>query len=108
MSVAAHAVQRLPDERALTDHNVIELVLRHPGNIVANLFSVSREAETGADWEWWILDLESCVGLLVQAKKMSGRFEQAQYVQLPHEYASGERQIERLLRTPSPAAPVNP
>ena len=53
-------------------------------------------------------DDREVVALLVQAKKMSGHFARARYVQLGHEYPSAELQIDRLIRSSRSGFPKSP
>jgi integrase len=85
---------RLPDERAATDYNMIEMAIRHDDIVRVRLFGTSEEARTGADWHWWVTDDKRYLSLLVQAKKLVSDV----YAQLGHVVASSRtRQIDLLI-----------
>jgi hypothetical protein len=87
-----------PDERSFTDHHLIELMRRHPVEVKTAKIDQNREAETGADFEWWLGDGVRYLPMRVQAKKRD--LESASYLGLRKQAgASGERQIDRLLQT---------
>lgn len=90
---------RLPYEEAFTDHNMVELGIRHPRQVTYRLFDRTWEAETGADFEWWIVDPVQRVlfPMLVQAKKMNrlGSYEDVGR-RLGNDHAR-PLQIERLI-----------
>ena len=86
---------REPDERAFTDHNLMHLVRNHAPVVDVGLFDNSREAITGADFEWWIGDGTSYIALLVQAKRMNHK---GRFLELRRTIgASGPFQLLRLL-----------
>jgi hypothetical protein len=68
--------QRLIDERAFTDWPLMTMHIRHWPLVQVGLFSGSKEALTGADFEWWIGDGAQYLPMLVQAKriKTNGRY----------------------------------
>ncbi|HEY8731338.1 MAG TPA: DUF6615 family protein [Candidatus Limnocylindria bacterium] len=89
---------RLPDERAFTDHHLVELSIRHPSEVEAKLFTNSDEALTGADFEMWFGGGHQFVGTLVQAKKL----DRDRYGELDHAVGGKSRapkQIDKLIDT---------
>jgi hypothetical protein len=61
----------LPGEETLTDINLIELKRTLPPLIYTEKFTRYREGrDTAADWEWWIGDRDTWLGLRVQAKRL--------------------------------------
>ena len=86
-----------PDERAFTDHHLIELCRHHQREIQASKFDQNTEAQTAADFEWWIGDGESYLPARVQAKKL--HLHDAAYQELANPTSDKtELQIERLIR----------
>ncbi|MGA5304615.1 hypothetical protein ACPCHT_32225 [Nucisporomicrobium flavum] len=63
------SVGLVPGETTFTDNALLELAISHPAHIAVQRFPSSREAVTGADWEWWIHDNDGYVGFRVQAKR---------------------------------------
>jgi len=85
-----------PDERVFTDHHLIELCRRHPAQIRAAKFTQNREAETAADFEWFIGDGDGYLALRVQAKKLD--LDRCIYPGLAARIGkSGKRQIDQLI-----------
>lgn len=92
---------RLPDERAFTDHHLVELSIRHPSEVQAKVFRISDEARSGADFELWFAGSSKFVGALVQAKKM----DQNAYGELDAvvgKKVGAPRQIDTLVRACAP------
>lgn len=88
----------LPDERAFTDHHLIELTRHHPAEVRVAKINQNREAETGADFEWWLGQGERYLPMRVQAKKLD--LASSSYAQIAH--TSGrdrDSQIDRLIKT---------
>lgn len=57
-------------EESITDFNLLELQNKHPNEIKTQKFTKRREAQEGADWEWWLGSGNNWLGLRVQAKKI--------------------------------------
>jgi hypothetical protein len=60
-------------EETLTESNLIIVEELHNNHVVVEQFGAQVEGhETGADWEWWIVDRarRKLLGLRIQAKKM--------------------------------------
>ena len=57
-------------ETSVTDLNLTELAKRHPTEVRIRQLR-SREAATGADWEWWVLRGSRGLGMRVQAKRLN-------------------------------------
>lgn len=56
-------------EETFTDRNMLELKLRHSGQIRTKVFTKRQEGINGADWEWWFKGLSNTwIGFRVQAK----------------------------------------
>ena len=88
---------RSPDERAFTDHHLVELSIRHEPHVRAKLFTISDEKNTGADFEMWFQSGDDFVAALVQAKKLDRA---GQYPGLDRSVGSGpnpRRQIDMLI-----------
>lgn len=67
----------VPWETTLTDLLLLDVGRQFPGRVLAHRFSAAREAESGADWEWWFRDESGFAGMRVQAKRRhpdTGRF----------------------------------
>ncbi|MFI5528177.1 DUF6615 family protein [Kitasatospora sp. NPDC051853] len=94
---------RLPghryDETSASDNNLAALRDRVPGLLIWQS-SVSEEAKTGADWEWWIGDDE--VGWLCVRMQAKRAYADDTYDQLRHGDA-GNRQYDKLIRGCDPA-----
>jgi hypothetical protein len=59
-------------ETSLTDENLLELAIKHPA-LRVHKFASGDEADSGADWEWWIgSDQTGWLCLRVQAKRVYG------------------------------------
>lgn len=96
MDYGFHGGYGRPDERAFTDHHMIELERRHGSEIRAVKFSQNREAETAADFEWYIGDGDTYLQLRVQAKKLD--LDRCRYPGLQAQIGkTGQRQIDRLI-----------
>ena len=67
------SVGLVPGETTSTDNALLHLAISHPAHIAIQRFASQREAETGADWEWWIRDLDGYVGFRTQAKRANPR-----------------------------------
>ncbi|MBQ1062638.1 winged helix-turn-helix domain-containing protein [Micromonospora sp. C41] len=67
------SVGLVPGETTFTDNALLHLAISHPADIAIQRFTSKREAETGADWEWWIRDLHGYVGFRTQAKRAHPR-----------------------------------
>ncbi|MET8352666.1 hypothetical protein [Micromonospora sp. NPDC005206] len=67
------SVGLVPGETTFTDNALLHLAISHPAHISIQRFASKREAETGADWEWWIRDLHGYVGFRTQAKRADPR-----------------------------------
>ncbi|MEU4712086.1 winged helix-turn-helix domain-containing protein [Micromonospora purpureochromogenes] len=65
------SVGLVPWETTFTDNLLLHLALTHPGQIRVERFGAHREADTGADWEWWFHHHRSYVGFRMQAKRVS-------------------------------------
>lgn len=56
-------------EESITDMNLLEIRSRHPKEITVQTFTKPKEAETGADWEWWLTgNSRKWLGFRIQAK----------------------------------------
>jgi hypothetical protein len=89
-----------PDERAFTDHHLIELLRHHPGQVAAAKFDQNREAETAADAEWWLGDGQRYLGMRLQAKKLD--LASASYIELGHHVGQTEgKQLDQLIESAS-------
>lgn len=67
---SANEISLTLSEESITDFNLLELNHRHLKNIRTQKFTTVEEAETGADWEWWINTDDNWIGLRIQAKKL--------------------------------------
>ena len=92
---------RLPDERAFTDHHLVELSIRHPSEVQAKLFSISGEARSGADFELWFAGSSKFVGALVQAKKLDRNSYDGLDAEVGNK-AGAPRQIDTLVSACAP------
>ena len=72
-TAGAYASGRLvglvPWETTFTDVALLSIAVRLPGRVLAQRFGAAREAETGADWQWWFKDDTGYAGMRVQAKR---------------------------------------
>lgn len=59
----------VPWETTFTDAALLSIAVRLPGRVLAQRFGAAREAETGADWQWWFKDDTGYAGMRVQAKR---------------------------------------
>lgn len=85
-----------PDERAFTDHHLIELLRRHPDRVSASKFDQHREAETAADAEWWLGGGQNYLGMRLQAKKLD--LATGSYVELGHHVGESTlKQLDQLI-----------
>jgi uncharacterized protein DUF6615 len=85
-----------PDERAFTDHHLIELMRRHPAQVKSVKIDQNREAETGADFEWFLGEGRNYLRMRVQAKKLD--LTSDSYPEITNRIGRGpELQIDRLL-----------
>ena len=87
-----------PDERYFTDHHMIELARLHEAEVKTVKIDQNREAQTGADFEWWLGDGASYLSMRVQAKKLdlhTGRYEGLARA----DRATGKRQVDVLITT---------
>lgn len=69
--VAAAEVGMPLGEEGITEHLMLELVMRCPQRIKVKLFNKKEEAGLGADWEWWFWNGPDGIGCRVQAKKIN-------------------------------------
>lgn len=85
-------------EETFTDINMLELKLRHSGQVKTTVFSKPAEGKNGADWEWWFnFNNNQWIGFRVQAKILnigSEEFEHLHY-QTP---ATGIYQCDKLIQ----------
>jgi hypothetical protein len=85
-------------EETFTDINMLDLKLRHSGQVRTTVFSKPAEGKNGADWEWWFnLNNNQWIGFRVQAKILninSEEFEHLHY-QTP---ATGIYQCDKLIQ----------
>jgi hypothetical protein len=88
---------RPPDERAFTDHHMVELSRRHYPAVQAKLFTNSEEADTGADLELWFHSNGDLLGTLVQAKKLDPQLRYAGLARTVGARAGASRQIDLLV-----------
>jgi hypothetical protein len=78
-------------EDTFTETLLFDLAVKHPG-LEVERYDQSREAATGADWEWWIGRPGGWLGLRIQAKRADGGY----YRQLG--YGGTRRsQLQRLM-----------
>jgi hypothetical protein len=59
----------VPWETTFTDTALLSIAVRLPGRVLAQRFGAAREAQTGADWQWWFKDDTGFAGMRVQAKR---------------------------------------
>lgn len=90
---------RPPDERAFTDHNLVELSRRHYPAVQAKLFTTTEEAHTGADFELWFRSGRRLIGTLVQAKKLQPDDCYAGLARKVGAKSAAPRQIDLLIGT---------
>lgn len=92
-------------EETLTDLNMLELKLRHPGQVLTTVFSKPEEGVNGADWEWWFnINGTDWIGFRIQAKILniySDRFEHLHY----RTASTGDFQSDKLIRRALTASP---
>jgi hypothetical protein len=78
-------------EESLTSILLRELELRHPKQIRIVPHPKRKEGqESGADWEWWLIEPNDAFGMAVQAKKINA--EEAQFTSLHKNSAEGRPQ----------------
>lgn len=79
----ARSASTLLGEESLTDFNLLEIRTRHPREVATITFTKPKEAETGADWEWWFTGRSrKWLGFRIQAKVLdlrSDKFEHLHY-----------------------------
>jgi hypothetical protein len=97
MDSATYTLGFTPDERYFTDRSLLVFAKRHPTEVFASRANVN-ENHTGADFEWWIRDGQSVIGLLVQAKRLV-MADHGQYHGLDRATDDGTPQPERLIQT---------
>lgn len=100
----ARSVGHQPLEETFTDINILELKIRHPGEIYSHTFTKPQEGINGADWEWWLTNQSrtSWLGLRVQAKVLELSSDT-----FPHlHYVSGNPKTYQLQRLQTEAAKV--
>ena len=97
----SQAVGHQPLEETFSNTNILELKVKHPGEIYSHTFTKPQEGLSGADWEWWLTNKSrtSWLGLRVQAKVLELRSDT-----FPHlHYASGNPKTYQLQRLQSEA-----
>lgn len=84
-------------EETLTDRNMLELKIRHSGQIKTKVFKKWEEGVNGSDWEWWFKGLtNNWIGFRIQAKIInihSNEFEHLHY----RNQKSGIYQSDKLI-----------
>jgi formylglycine-generating enzyme required for sulfatase activity len=83
-------------EESITDSRILTLRRLCPNEVRAVKFNRRKEAETGADWEWWFGSGHNWFGMRIQAKKLD--IASAEYRHLDYRIAgTGDYQVDRLL-----------
>nr|WP_128136012.1 winged helix-turn-helix domain-containing protein [Micromonospora provocatoris] len=93
-TAAGRLVGLVPMEPTFTDNALLALAIQHSGQIKIQRFTSYEEAQSGADWEWWIRDRYGYAGFRVQAKRANPVTAQIALDQRAATTASFEKQIE--------------
>lgn len=91
-------------EESITDFNLLELNLRHLEHIRTQKFTTIEEADTGADWEWWINFDDNWIGLRIQAKKLDSH--SLKYKALHQKKSQIDDLINQALSSSPPLIPL--
>ena len=95
---------RIPiSEESITDFSLLNLGLKHPHEIITRKINRRQESVEGADWEWWLTDERSWLGLLVQAKKIGSR--RLEYRGIGKTDKNGRMQIDVLIQSALQSVP---
>ena len=57
-------------EESNTEHLLLTLSTQCPDQVTVRAFTKRREAEVGADWEWWFVGPRGAYGMRIQAKRI--------------------------------------
>jgi hypothetical protein len=82
-------------EVSITDRNMLALRREHP-SLLVHKHSVYEEAQTGADWEWWLGTADGWICLVFQAKVLDAN---SRYPGITKGQAAGKPQVDVLLRS---------
>jgi hypothetical protein len=97
-------------EETLTDVNLLELKVKHPGEVITETFTKPREGQTGADWEWWFTGASGLwLGFRVQAKIIrlqSGEYEHLHYKNPHSAFFQSDLLIQSALSNSPPLIPL--
>jgi len=84
-------------EDSITDYRLLLLKRHCPDEVEVIKFNRRKEANTGADWEWWFGAKDQWFGMRVQAKKLD--IDTLAYKHLDHRIgSSNELQVDRLIQ----------
>ncbi|GAA1571240.1 hypothetical protein GCM10009789_26020 [Kribbella sancticallisti] len=89
----------MPWETSLTDWILLALASTFPAQLKVVRFAADREAQNGADWEWWFRSGSDYAGMRVQAKRRDANGSWGLKAKAPGKPA--EKQVDRLVRNAS-------
>ena len=84
-------------EETITDLALLEISKRQPLDIITVKFGKYREAQEGADWEWWFLSQSGIIGMRIQAKRIHFVNGEYEYTYLDYKRSENEYQVDVLL-----------
>jgi len=84
-------------EETNTETILLELMSRHPANVLVKSFTKHEEALNGADWEWWLGSPGHWLGMRVQAKRIQLAQEKFNKLQRYKPRKLGQLQIDSLI-----------
>ena len=95
---AAYGMGLIRDEETITNDLLLNIARAHPWEVITWQFHQGDEKLTGADWEWWLTNGASWLGLLIQAKRLDPKSHR--YKQIKHKVGKAKTpQIELLIAT---------
>lgn len=97
-------------EETFTDINMLDLKLKHSGQIKTKVFTKREEGKNGADWEWWFQGRSgNWIGFRVQAKiinLLSNEFEHLHYQNPRTHIYQCDKLIQNALSHSTPKIPL--